>query len=85
MTVSSRGGAIGLILLVAAILGGALAFVFLPLMSYARAMHDEREFRIWLAEWIFFDVALTAFLTRKEIAFLFRRRSAFEQNKKETQ
>ena len=70
---TSRGPAIGLILVVAAILGGALAFIFLPLMGYARAQHDDREFRIWLAEWVFFDVVLTAFLTRKEIAFLFRR------------
>jgi len=63
------------ILLVALILGITLGTIFLQLMSYSLAMRDTREFWIWVGEWIGGDLFLTAFLCRKEIAALVRRRS----------
>ena len=62
------------ILLVALILGVTLGTIFLQLMSYSLAMKDYREFWIWVGEWIGADLFLTAFLCRKEMAALVRRR-----------
>ena len=62
------------ILLVALILGVTLGTIFLQLMSYSLAMKDTREFWIWVGEWIGAALFLTAFLCRKEIAALVRRR-----------
>jgi hypothetical protein len=68
-----RLGPAASIFLVAVILGATLGAVFLPLMSYSLAMKDAREFWIWVGEWIGADLALTAFLCRKEIAALVKR------------
>jgi hypothetical protein len=72
--IESRASAAAQVLVVAAILGAALAAVFLPLMNYAQAMGEAREYRIWVAEWVFFDVVLTAVLCRRELAVLLGRR-----------
>jgi len=69
-----RLGSVASILLVALILWITLGTIFLQLMSYSLAMHDTREFWIWVGEWIGGDLVLTAFLCRKEIAALVKRR-----------
>jgi len=43
-------------------------------MSYSLAMKDAREFWIWAGEWIGADLFLTAFLCRKEMAALLKRK-----------
>jgi hypothetical protein len=55
---------------VALVVGAALGAIFLPLMAYEQLMRDEKAFWIWVAEWIGLDLALTAFLCRKEIRAL---------------
>ena len=72
MDASSRASAAGAIVVVAIVLGLTLAFIFVPLMNFSRAMGDLREYRLWIAEWIGIDVVLTAFLCRKEIITLIR-------------
>ena len=59
------------ILLVALVVGAALGAIFLQLMAYERLMQDEKAFWIWVAEWIGLDLALTAFLCRREMRVLF--------------
>ena len=60
------------ILLVALVIGGALATVFVQLISFEVASGNGQAVRIWLLEWVGFDVLLTGFLCRQEIRSLFR-------------
>lgn len=73
--VESRLSALGQMALVAAILAGALSMVFLPLMRYSLAMKDLHEYRMWIGEWVLFDVTLTAALCRRELGVLLGLRS----------
>ncbi|MDA2913682.1 hypothetical protein MYX77_06945 [Acidobacteriia bacterium AH_259_A11_L15] len=70
----SKGRAFLSIVVVAIVNGAALSFIFWPLMDFERLSHNEREYTIWLLEWIGFDLLLTAFLCRREIGSLFGRK-----------
>ncbi len=74
----SRRRAILSIVFVALVVGAALGAIFLQLMVYELLMQDEKAFWIWVAEWIGFDLALTAFLCRKEIRALLPKASRGE-------
>jgi hypothetical protein len=65
---------LGQILFVAVVIGATLAAIFLPLMSFERAMGDQKQYNIWVAEWVFFDLLLTFVLCRQEIFSLIRRK-----------
>jgi len=58
------------IVFVALVVGAALGAIFLQLMAYEWLMQDEKAFWIWVAEWIGLDLALTAFLCRREMRAL---------------
>ncbi|MBI2956970.1 MAG: hypothetical protein HYY26_06645 [Acidobacteria bacterium] len=65
-------GALASILLVALIIGTTLGAIFWPLMEFERLSGNEREYRIWLIEWVAADVLLTAWLCRREVRSLIR-------------
>lgn len=60
------------ILFVAVVIGAALSVIFWPLMKFERAMGNQKEYNIWIAEWVAADVLLTLVLCRQEIRALFR-------------
>lgn len=63
------------ILLVALVIGGALGAIFVQLIQFELLSKNEGMARIWVIEWIVFDLALTAFLCRREIRALLRGQS----------
>lgn len=66
------GRALLQILFVAVVIGATLSVIFLPLMEFERLSGNEREYRVWLVEWVVFDVLLTLGLCRKELRALIR-------------
>ncbi|MBI4466001.1 MAG: hypothetical protein HY656_01050 [Acidobacteria bacterium] len=70
----SVGQALRNLLLVAVVLGALLSTVFGPLMEFERLMGNQREYRIWLGEWVTATLLLTALLCRQELRALVRRK-----------
>jgi hypothetical protein len=62
------------IVVAALVIGGALYVVFWPLMEFEQLSGNEREYYIWLIEWVVFDVVFTLGICRREIRTLIRRK-----------
>ena len=62
------------ILLVAAVIGGALGTIFGQLISFEIVSHNREAELIWMIEWAVFTVLLTAFLCRQDIRSLIQRK-----------
>ena len=60
------------ILLVAAVIGGALGTIFVQLIQFEIVSRNREAELIWIIEWVVFTLLLTAFLCRQEIRSLFR-------------
>ena len=58
------------ILLVAAVIGGALGTIFVQLIQFEIISRNREAELIWIIEWVVFTLLLTAFLSRQEIRSL---------------
>jgi len=62
------------ILLVTAVIGGALGTIFVQLIAFEAVSGNPEAELVWMIEWAVFTVLLTAFLCRQEIRSLVRRK-----------
>ena len=60
------------ILLVAAVIGGALGTIFVQLIQFEIVSRNREAELIGIIEWVVFTLLLTAFLSRQEIRSLIR-------------